>query len=245
MTDVVEGKEKAVELLRGAGAVVALTGAGVSAESGVPTFRGEDGLWKGMRAEEVATPESFARNPAFVWQWYNWRRGLIKSCSPNPAHAAFARLEEAPFEFILITQNIDGLHSLAGSRNMLEVHGNMWRIRCDSCGHMEHNETVPLPEPPLCDCGAPLRPDVVWFGESLDSQILSAVMESLRRADAMIVAGTSAVVYPAASFATLAKQAGAAIIEVNLTPTPLTSHADVSLQGKVGEIMPQIVEGLL
>jgi NAD-dependent deacetylase len=240
-----ESVEKAVEVLRGARRVVALTGAGISAESGLPTFRGTDGLWKKYRPEEIANPESFAANPALVWEWYNMRRGLFKSCSPNRAHEAFAKMEEGTFDFALITQNIDGFHSLAGSRNVLEVHGNIWRIRCDSCGHMEHNETVPLPEPPFCDCGSPLRPDVVWFGEPLDSEILSAVMAALERADAMIVAGTSSVVYPAASFATYAKQAGAVIIEVNLEPTPLTSWADVSILGKAGEMLPQVAEGLL
>jgi NAD-dependent deacetylase len=237
--------DKAVDILREASGVVALTGAGVSAESGLPTFRGKDGLWKNYRAEDIATPESFAANPKLVWEWYNWRRGLFKSCPPNPAHEALARLENAPFDFTLVTQNIDGLHSLAGSRSLLEVHGNIWRIRCDSCGYVEHNETVPLPEPPYCDCGSPLRPDVVWFGESLDSQILSAVMEALARTDVMIVAGTSSVVYPAASFAAYAKQAGALVVEVNLEPTPLTSWADVSIQGRAGEILPQIVRGVL
>jgi len=237
--------EKAIEIIRGAGGVIALTGAGVSAESGLPTFRGKEGLWKNYRAEDIATPESFAANPKLVWEWYNWRRGLFKSCSPNPAHEALAKLENAQFEFTLVTQNIDGLHSLAGSRSVLEVHGSIWRIRCDSCGHVEHNETVPLPEPPFCDCGSPLRPDVVWFGESLDSQILSAVMEALARTDVMIVAGTSSVVYPAASFAAYAKQAGASIIEVNLEPTPLTSLADISIQGKAGEILPQIARGVM
>lgn len=237
--------EQAVGILKGAKTLVGLTGAGVSAESGLPTFRGEDGLWKTYRAEDIATPESFARDPRLVWEWYNWRRGLFKSCSPNPAHEAFARLEQGPFDFTLVTQNIDGLHSLAGSRTVLEVHGSIWRIRCDSCGHIEHNETVPMPEPPYCDCGGVLRPDVVWFGESLDSEIIAAVMAALARADAMIVAGTSSVVYPAASFALYAKQAGAKIIEVNLEPTPLTAQADVSIMGKAGEILPLIAEGVL
>lgn len=237
--------DAAVDILRNSRAVVALTGAGVSAESGLPTFRGEDGLWKNYRAEEIATPEAFAADPALVWEWYNWRRGLFKSCSPNHAHEALAQLEKGPFDFALVTQNIDGLHSLAGSRNVLEIHGSIWRIRCDSCGHIEHNETVPLPEPPLCECGSPLRPDVVWFGEQLDSQILGGVMEALSRADAMIVAGTSSVVYPAASFAAYAKQGGTSIIEVNLAPTPLTSQANVSLLGKAGDILPAIARGVL
>ncbi len=238
--------DKAIEILGKARSVVVMTGAGVSAESGVPTFRGKDGLWKTYRAEEIANPQAFAANPAFVWQWYNMRRKMMKSVSPNPAHEALARLESGPFKsFTLITQNIDGLHSLAGSRSIIEVHGNIWRIRCDSCGHIEHNETVPLPEPPYCDCGAPLRPDVVWFGESLDNEVLSAVMAALPRADVMLVVGTSSVVYPAASFAIFAKQAGATVIEVNLAPTPLTPQADVSIMGKAGEVMPLIARGVL
>ena len=238
--------DRAVEILRGARAVVVLTGAGVSAESGVPTFRGEDGLWKKYRPEEIANPQAFAADPALVWQWYNMRRRMMKSVSPNPAHEALARLENGPFDsFTLVTQNIDGLHSLAGSRNILEVHGNIWRVRCDSCGHVEHDETVPLPEPPYCACGSPLRPDVVWFGEPLDSQVLAGIMEALRRSDAMIVAGTSAVVYPAASFPIFAKDVGAPLIEVNLAPTPLTPLADVSLHGRAGEILPQIAKGVL
>jgi NAD-dependent deacetylase len=237
--------EQAVGILKDAKTLVGLTGAGVSAESGLPTFRGEDGLWKTYRAEDIATPESFARDPKLVWEWYNWRRELFKSCSPNPAHEALAKLEQGPFDFTLVTQNIDGLHSLAGSRAVLEVHGSIWRIRCDSCGHMEHNETVPMPEPPYCDCGGILRPDVVWFGESLDTEIMAAVMASLARANAMIVAGTSSVVYPAASFALYARQAGAKLIEVNLEPTPLTAQADVSIMGKAGEVLPLIVKGVI
>jgi NAD-dependent deacetylase len=237
--------QSAVEMLRNARVVAVLTGAGVSAESGVPTFRGEDGLWKTYRAEELANPQAFAANPALVWEWYNMRRKLMKSVSPNPAHEALARLEKGLFEFTLVTQNIDGLHALAGSRNILEVHGNIWRIRCDSCGHIEHNETVPLPEPPYCDCGSPLRPDVVWFGESLDPEVISAVTAALSRADVMIVAGTSAVVYPAASFPILAKQSGAAIIEINTAPTPVTSYADVSIIGKAGDVLPAIVQRAL
>ncbi len=237
--------EQAVGILRNAKSVVGLTGAGVSAESGLPTFRGKDGLWKTYRAEDIATPESFARDPRLVWEWYNWRRGLFKSCSPNPAHEALAKMEQGPFGFTLVTQNIDGLHGLAGSRSVLEVHGNIWRIRCDSCDRVEHNETVPLPEPPYCDCGGILRPDVVWFGEALDPEIMAAVMAALSRADVMIVAGTSSVVYPAASFALYAMQAGAAIIEVNLAPTPLTLQADVSIQGKAGDVLPLIAKGVL
>jgi len=237
--------EKAAELLNKARAVVAVTGAGVSAESGIPTFRGEDGLWNTYRAEDLATPEAFAKNPALVWQWYNWRRGLFRKSSPNPAHVALAKMENGPFDFTLVTQNIDGLHSLAGSKNVLEVHGSIWRIRCDTCGYVEHNETVPLPEPPFCTCGAPLRPDVVWFGEALEAGIIGKVMEALMRAEVVIVAGTSSVVYPAASFAVTAMQAGAACIEVNLHNTPLTPMADVAICGKAGDIMPQIVKAIL
>ena len=237
--------ERAAALLRRARRVVALTGAGVSAESGVPTFRGKNGLWNNYRAEELATPEAFARNPALVWRWYNWRRGLIRSAAPNGAHLSLAAFERAPFEFTLITQNVDGLHSLAGSRNLLELHGNLWRIRCDSCGRVEHNETVLMPEPPCCDCGASLRPDVVWFGEPLDPQVFGAAVEGASRADAMLIVGTSCAVYPAASLAAHARRFGAAIIEINLAPTPVTPWAQESLAGRAGEILPLVAKRIL
>lgn len=154
--------------LRTARRVVVLTGAGISAESGAPTFRGEGGLWKNFRAEEVATPEAFARDPKFVWEWYDQRRTLLKQIKPNLAHEVLARMEKRTPEFWVVTQNIDGLHQLAGSRNVIELHGNIWKVRCVKEGKVTERRDSPLPElPPKCACGALLRPHVVWFGEML------------------------------------------------------------------------------
>ena len=161
--------------LTGASRVAVLTGAGISAESGVPTFRGEGGLWKQYRAEDLATPRAFAKDPKLVWDWYHWRRGLMAACKPNRAHLALARLEQKlGAGFTLITQNVDGLHELAGSNNLLEIHGSIWRLRCTSCGACGPDRSLELGSPPLCGrCGGILRPDVVWFGESLDHGLLA------------------------------------------------------------------------
>ncbi len=154
------------EWLKQARSVAVLTGAGVSAESGVPTFRGNNGLWRQYRAEDLATPGAFARDPKLVWEWYDWRRGLIAQAQPNAGHRALVELEKRVPSFTLITQNVDGLHELAGSRNVLEVHGSIWKVRCTSCERERMDRRTPLPEiPPKCECGALLRPGVVWFGE--------------------------------------------------------------------------------
>jgi len=223
--------------------VVVLTGAGVSAESGVPTFRGKDGLWKRFRAEELATPEAFSRNPRLVWEWYDWRRQIIARAKPNPAHQVIAEMEKYYPEFLLITQNVDGLHLKAGSRRIVEIHGNLWRLRCDRCGRKIENYEVPLKEiPPRCPCGSLYRPDVVWFGEPIPADRFEAAWCAARSCDLMLVAGTSAVVQPAASLPVMAKSHGARIVEVNLEPTPITGIADVSLFGRAGEILPKLWE---
>ncbi len=220
--------------------VAVLTGAGISAESGVPTFRGEEGLWRNYRAEQLATPGAFQRNPALVWEWYNWRRGLIGECIPNAAHETLAEMEAALPDFTLITQNVDGLHRLAGSRNVLEIHGNLWRIRCVGCGAMAEDRSVPLPTPPHCpECDGLLRPDVVWFGESLPSGILEEAWAVAARCRTMLVIGTSAVVQPAASLPMAALRNGAQLIEVNLAKTPLSSHAHEILRGPAAELLPE------
>jgi NAD-dependent deacetylase len=239
--------EKASRLLTDATAISVLTGAGVSAESGVPTFRGEDGLWRRYRAEELATPQAFARDPKLVWEWYDWRRGLIADCRPNPAHLALVEIENraaaAGGSFHLLTQNVDGLHRLAGSNNLSELHGCLWRVRCLECSGRFEDRRVPIPIVPACeDCGGMLRPDVVWFGESLDSGVLTRAVEAARKCDLMLVVGTSAVVQPAASLAEQAKRAGAAVIEINLEPTPYTGRLDVSLLGRAGEILPALID---
>lgn len=222
--------------------VSALTGSGVSAECGIPTFRGEEGLWKTYRAEELATPSAFKQNPKLVWEWYNWRRGLMAPKEPNPGHAVLAEWETFFPTFTLITQNIDGLHQKAGSQNVLELHGNIWKLRCTQEGTVLENREASLPEiPPLCpECGALLRPHVVWFGESLDMAVLHRATLISSACDVMFVVGTSAVVQPAASLPLAALNGGGKIVEINPEATPLTPHVDFSFRGKAGEILPEI-----
>jgi len=234
--------KQAAEILRNAKRIAVLTGAGISAESGVPTFRGKDGLWRQFRAEDLATPEAFSRDPKLVWEWYNWRRGLVGKVEPNPAHQTLAKWETVFPEFALITQNVDGLHARAGSKNILELHGNVWKLRCTKEDTVTENYVSPLGDlPPLCpSCGEMLRPHVVWFGESLDPNILHRAFSLCSLCEVMLVIGTSAFVQPASSLPLYASDAGAKIIEINPDPTPLTSYANLSLQGKAGEILPLI-----
>lgn len=228
--------------LAGARSVVVLTGAGISADSGVPTFRGADGLWRNHRAEELATPEAFARDPRTVWEWYNWRRELIATTRPNAAHHALAELERRGGQFRLITQNVDGLHRAAGSRKLSEIHGNIWMVRCTHCGKVEENREVPIPMLPACiGCGGLLRPHIVWFGESLDPNDIDRCDAALRHCDVMLIIGTSGIVYPAAGFAAIAKGAGAFVGEINPDETPQTSLADVSLRGKAKDVVPLLL----
>jgi len=231
------------QALRNAKRVVVITGAGISAESGVPTFRGEHGLWKNYRPEDLATPWAFERDPELVWRWYDWRRGIIAKASPNPGHLAIAEMEKIYPSFTLITQNVDGLHRKAGSKNVIEIHGNLWRVRCTHEGTTFYLDEVPLKEiPPRCACGALVRPDVVWFGESLDPQLIQKAYHALNSCDLLLVVGTSGVVQPVAGFPAIAKQAGAFIIEINLEPTPISHLADVTLQGESGHLLPSLLE---
>jgi len=234
------------ELLGKVNRVVALTGAGISAESGIPTFRGKDGLWRKYRAEELATPTAFHQDSELVWEWYNWRRGIIAPVEPNPGHKVLARWEKTFSGFALITQNIDGLHWKAGSKNILELHGNIWKVRCTEEGTITENHDSPLKEiPPSCpSCGALLRPHVVWFGESLSPTILQRAFLLSSQCEVIFVIGTSAVVQPSASLPLSAAEAGAKVIEININPTPLTPYADISLMGKSGEILPLIDKDL-
>ncbi len=223
--------------------VTVLTGAGISADSGVPTFRGADGLWRNFRPEELASPEAFARDPQLVWEWYNWRRELLATKSPNPAHVALAAMERHFEHCWLITQNVDGLHRAAGSENVSEIHGNIWRVRCTGCGGIAENREVPIPILPHCGaCGALLRPHIVWFGESLDPEDLEQSAAALRSCQVMLIIGTSGVVYPAASFAPIAKAAGAFVVELNLDPTPNSGLVDISLQGRAKDLVPRLLE---
>ncbi len=248
---------KLINTLRLATNVVVVTGSGISAESGIPTFRGEDGLWKKYRAEELATPGAFFANPKLVWEWYDWRRQLIGKANPNPGHEVIAKIEEHYDEFLLITQNVDGLHGKAGSGqdNMVEIHGNIWRVRCTGEGNT-HDETThgeviayleenPISQlPPICECGAMLRPDVVWFGESLPVEGLIRAEKAIQECDVLIVIGTSGQVYPVASFPMIAQAAGAIVMEVNIEKTPISRIADFSLTGKAGDVLPELWDNM-
>jgi len=243
-SDVASDLAAAAARLRGARRVLALTGAGVSAESGVPTFRGQDGLWRRFRAEDLATPQAFARDPKLVWEWYAWRREVIAPLRPNAAHVALAALEQRLPDFLLATQNVDGLHAVAGSRRLLELHGSLWRLRCVACGHAAEDRRMPLPElPPRCACGTVLRPDVVWFGEMLPAAAVEQAVAAAQEAEVVLVIGTSSLVYPAAALPEMARAAGAFVVEINTETTPLTASADVSLRGPAAEITPALLAG--
>jgi NAD-dependent deacetylase len=232
-----------IEVLRDARRVTALTGSGVSAESGVPTFRdAQTGLWSRYDPQELATPEAFARDPELVWKWYAWRRDLVEGAKPNAGHRALADLERRVPVFSLITQNVDGLHQEAGSANVLEVHGNIRRSRCPAENiAVEPDDTDHLPL--LCsNCGSPLRPDVVLFGEALPAAGLEAASEAARSCDLLLSVGTSGLVYPAASLPYEALENGAILVEVNPDRTPLSASADFSLRGRAGEVLPWLVD---
>lgn len=226
--------------------VVALTGAGVSAESGVPTFRGEDGIWKKFRPEELANFDAFVRNPGLVWEWYRHRKQIIGTIQPNAGHYALAELEKRFGRFTLVTQNIDNLHRRAGSTTVHELHGNIERNYCISCGRRFTNEEILWKEGvPRCDaCNGLIRPDVVWFGELLPEDQWAAAEAAAREAEIFFSIGTSAIVYPAASLPVIARRSGAYLVEINPEPTPLTDAADEFLAGKSGEILPELVRAL-
>ena len=208
-----------------------------------PLFAAEcNGLWKQYRAEDLATPSAFARDPKLVWEWYDWRRSLIAQAKPNPGHYALAAAESRARKFTLITQNVDGLHELAGSRNVLRLHGSIWMLRCVECRSEREDRRTPLPEiPPRCECGGMLRPGVVWFGEALPQRIWQEAEKAAREADLFLLIGTSAMVYPAAGLATIAKSAGARVVEINIAETGLSDSIDEFLQGPSGELLPQLI----
>ncbi|MBM3296110.1 MAG: NAD-dependent deacylase [Candidatus Aminicenantes bacterium] len=232
--------DELADVLGSTSRVAVLTGAGISAESGIPTFRGSQGLWRQFRAEELATPEAFERDPKLVWEWYDWRRKLIGEAEPNAGHRTLSAWQRRFPSLSLITQNIDGLHELAGSRDPLELHGNIWKTRCLRDGTVRENRDVPLSEvPPRCpDCGEWLRPHVVWFGEPLDSRVLDEAFRLCSSCQVMFVIGTSAVVHPAAALPLAAAEAGAVLVEVNPEPTPLTRAADFSFRAQSGGLLP-------
>ena len=218
--------------------IVVMTGAGVSADSGIPTFRGPGGLWRDFRPEDLATPEAFRRDPALVWEWYEWRRELIRSALPNAAHVALARLPSST----IVTQNVDGLHARAGSRNVVELHGNIFRVRCVREGSPRMHEAAFDEIPPHCECGALLRPDVVWFGEALPSDAVERAVGAIHNADLLLVIGTSGVVYPAAGFVTLHRGLS---IEINPESSGVSSACTHAVAARAAEATPAIVEALL
>lgn len=250
--------ERARAVLARARSVVVLTGAGVSAESGVPTFRGEAGLWRRHRPEELATPAAFARDPRLVWEWYAWRREVVSKCRPNAAHRGLARWATRRAGVRIVTQNVDGLHveaarsegpdeSASNAAWPIELHGSLFRVRCTSCDQKaEHRSAIDatdfasLPRCPAC--GGLLRPDVVWFGERLDAGALEAAFESARTSRACLVVGTSAIVHPAASVAVAAVEAGATLVEVNPGETPLSRSADVALRAAAARVVPRLLD---
>jgi NAD-dependent deacetylase len=233
------------EIINNSKRVTVLTGAGISAESGVPTFRGADGIWQNHRATDLATPEAFAKDPELVWEFYNWRRDLLSKVSFNNGHKALVTLENQVDDFTLITQNVDGLHRLAGTRHLLEIHGNMWEVRCTKCGMLTMDRSPSMEPLPRCaQCDGLLRPNVVWFGESLDPDVLGKAFEAARTCDVMLIVGTSGIVQPAASLSFHAKQAGAIVAEINLEKTPQSGNMDFVIIGKAGEILPMLVEGM-
>jgi NAD-dependent deacetylase len=221
-----------------------LTGAGVSQESGLRTFRdAQTGLWAQYKPEELASPEAFRRDPKLIWDWYAWRREAVKAVRPNSGHYALAAMEKYVPEFTLITQNVDGLHRMAGNQNVFELHGNIQRVRCADCYTFAEIWDDDSESVPRCKvCNGLLRPDVVWFGEALPRDQLEAAVEAARSCDVFFSIGTSGVVQPAASLAFAAHNRGAVVVEINAEPTPLTAKADYFLRGKSGEMLPRLVE---
>jgi NAD-dependent deacetylase len=241
--------DRARSLLGGANHVVALTGAGVSAESGVPTFRGPGGLWRQYRAEDLATPEAFARDARLVWEWYGWRRSVVSSCAPNAAHNALAGAAMARTDFRIVTQNVDGLHRDAaqGPRAIpVELHGSLYRTRCTRCDSRWDDraaiDAASIETLPHCNaCGALARPDIIWFGEALEPAVLGEAMRLASNAEVCLVVGTSALVHPAAGLADLTRRNGGRVIEINVADTPLTGSATVALRGPAAVIVPELL----
>lgn len=235
---------EAKELVDNADSITVLTGAGISSESGIPIFRGNEGLWNNFKPEELASPQAFKQNPELVWQWYDWRRNIINDAKPNAGHFALAEIERQKHKFTIITQNIDGLHHLAGNQNITEMHGNIWETRCENCGVIERNYEVPLTIlPPQCsNCESILRPNIVWFGEIIPMEVIDRGLLAIEECDLMLIIGTSGVVEPAASMGLIAKQSNKKVIEINLEPTPNSGLYDISIRGKSGEILPLFYE---
>jgi NAD-dependent protein deacetylase/lipoamidase len=237
-----EALARAVGALGSADRVAVVTGAGVSAESGVATFRGAGGLWEGRRVEEVARPEAFAADPVAVWRFYEQRRENLAKVQPNPAHLVLARWQDRFPDYSLITQNVDGLHEAAGTHDVIRLHGSIWHVRCTACGREREERRVPLPVvPPHCgSCGAIERPAVVWFGEFLPAGATEAAGLAAGRAHVLLVVGTSALVYPAAGLIQIAARAGGRVIEINPEASALAHLADIELRAPAGVVLPEL-----
>jgi NAD-dependent deacetylase len=237
--------EKLRQRFQAATNVLVLTGAGVSAESGVPTFRGggNTAVWKGLPFEVISSAGMLERDLPAVWEWFNYRRGLLEALKPNPAHEAIARWEDRFSRFTLVTQNIDGLHQAAGSREVIELHGSIWRARCVRCGARHNLRELRIDNgvPECFDCGSSMRPDVVLFGEMLPVGAFEQAAAKAASCDLCFVVGTSAVVYPAAAIPEIARAAGAYVVEVNPEHTPISDSSDEVLAGSAGEILPLLL----
>ena len=243
MNEVPSIPSELITRLRTARRVAVLTGAGISAESGVATFReAQTGLWARYNPEELATPEAFRRNPRLVWEWYAWRQERVRQAEPNPGHHALVEMERHLAEFILITQNVDGLHRRAGNHQVLELHGNLFRAKCFNEDRLVEGWPESSDIPPRCPhCGGLLRPDVVWFGEMLPAGALRSAEQAAASAKVFFSIGTSSLVYPAADLPLIALRAGATVVEINPQPTPLSPHVTFSLNGAAGVVLPALV----
>ena len=240
-----EFREDFVQKLKDANSIVFFTGAGISAESGIPTFRGKDGIWNKLKPEELANFNAFLRNPDVVWEWYQHRRSIIHERGPNPAHFAIAELEKYYKEIYVVTQNVDNLHRRAGSNKIYELHGNIERNYCIDCAEPFEDSKFDLSQKsvPRCEeCGGLIRPDVVWFGEFLPQEVFAEGEQKAEYSDICFVIGTSAVIYPAAYIPLNAKKSGSFLVEINITETEISHICDYSLFGRAGEIMPEVVE---
>ena len=232
-----------IQKLKSARSVLFFTGAGISAESGIDTFRGKGGLWNKMKPEELASIDGFMRNPNLVWEWYQYRRNIVRDTGPNPGHTAIAEFEKYFDEVTLLTQYVDNLHHRAGSKNILEVHGNIERNFCMDCRTFFGIEDfLDVDEAPKCPkCSGMIRPDVVWFGEMLPQDVFAEAERKAKLSDICFIVGTSAVVYPAAYIPLSAKEGGSYLVEINIEPTEITNLVDCSLIGKSGEILPELL----